>query len=263
MERGVPVRAISRGFAVLSAISRDGPLTLMDISRAADVPYATACRIVQTLLHEGMIDREPGRKRYRVTSLVQSLATGFQEEDLLASEALPFMEELTRKVGWPISLATRVGTRMMVRASTHQMTTLTFTNYHPGFTLPIAECATGKAYLANCTEEERQMIKDAWEATDNETSRAGVLLLSDDVALNNIREAGYALQARNLYNFEPGKTSSLAVPVRDAAGRLVGALGLIYFASAIKPTEAPGKFLQDIQETVESIGRAFGQAALN
>lgn len=263
MERGVPVRAISRGFAVLSAISRDGPITLMDISRSAEVPYATACRIVQTLLHEGLIEREPGRKRYRVTSLVQSLATGFQEEDLLASTALPFMEDLTRKVGWPISLATRVGTRMMVRASTHQMTTLTFTNYYPGFTLPIAECATGKAYLANCSEEERQMIKDAWEATDNESSQTGMLLLSDDVALNNIRDAGYALQARNLYNFEPGKTSSLAVPVRDASGRLAGALALIYFASAIKPTEAPGRFLADMNDTVAKIGHALGQAALH
>lgn len=262
MERGVPVRAISRGLAVLSTISRDGPITLMDVSRSADVPYATACRVVQTLLHEGLIDREPGRKRYRVTALVQSLATGFQQEDMLAAQALPFMEDLTRKVGWPISLATRVGTRMMVRASTHQMTTLTFTNYHPGFTLPIADCATGKAYLANCSDEERQMIKDAWEATDNATSATGLLLMSDDVALNDIRQAGYALQTRNLYNFEPGKTSSLAVPVHDASGRLAGALGLIYFASAIKPTEAPGRFLDDMKETVSKIGRALGRATL-
>lgn len=257
MERGVPVRAISRGFAVLSAISRDGPITMMGISRSAEVPYATACRIVQTLLHEGLIEREPGRKRYRVTSLVQTLATGFQEEDALAAEARPHMEELCRKVGWPISLATRVGTRMMVRASTHKMTSLTFTNYYPGFTLPIAECATGKAYLAHCGEEERQMIKDAWEATDSAASETGLVLMSDGVALQNIRTAGYALQARNLYNFEPGKTSSLAVPVRDASGALAGAMAIIYFASAIKPTEAAGKFLADMQETVAKIGEGL------
>lgn len=258
MERGVPVRAISRGFAVLSAISRDGPVTMMDISRKAEVPYATACRIVQTLLHEGLIDREPGRKRYRVTSLVQSLAAGFQDEDLLAAQATPFMEDLCRKIGWPLALATRVGTRMMLRASTHQMTSLTFTNYYPGFTLPIAECATGKVYLAYCSDEERDMVHEAWEATDNEVSQTGLVLLSDDVALSNIRDAGYALQARNLYNFEPGKTASLAVPIMDAGGRLVGALGLIYFASAIKPNEVAGQFLSDMQETVKLIGDAMG-----
>lgn len=263
MERGVPVRAISRGFAVLSAISRDGPLTMMDISRKADVPYATACRIVQTLLHEGLIDRELGRKRYRVTSLVQTIAAGFQDEDLLAARALPHMEVLCRKVGWPIAFATRVGTRMMLRASTHQMTSLTFTNYYPGFTLPLAECATGKVFLAHCSEEEREMIHDAWEATDNQASQSGLVLMSDDVALGNIRHSGYALQARNLYNFEPGKTASLAVPVFDPSGKLAGALGLIYFASAIKPTEAPGKFLADMQATVRQIGQSLGQTALD
>ena len=253
MERGVPVRAISRGFAVLSAVSRDGPITLMGISRSANVPYATACRIVQTLLHEGLIEREPGRKRYRVTALVQSLATGFQVEDQLVTAARPHLEELCRKLSWPISLATRVGTRMMVRDSTHKMTSLTFTNYYPGSTLPIAECATGKAYLAYCNEDEREMIKSAWEATDNEASRTGMVLLSDDIALGNIRQAGFAQQARNLYNNEPGKTASLAVPVFDQAGNLLGAMALIYFASALKPLEASDKFLADMQATAAAI----------
>lgn len=262
MERGVPVRAISRGIAVLSAISRDGPITLMGISRSAEVPYATACRIVQTLLHEGLIEREHSRKRYRVTSMVQSLATGFQQEDQLVSAARPHLEDLCRKLSWPISLATRVGTRMMVRDSTHKMTSLTFTNYHPGFTLPIAECATGKTYLAYCSEEEREMIRVAWEATDNEASQTGLLLLSDDVALGHIREQGYAMQARNLYNNEPGKTASLAVPVYGQQGELVGALALIYFASALMPTEAPGKFLADMQAAAASIGESMRQPAL-
>ena len=258
MERGVPVRAISRGFAVLSAVSRDGPITLMGISRSANVPYATACRVVQTLMHEGLIERETGRKKYRVTSLVQSLATGFQQEDLLASEARPHMAELCKKVGWPISLATRVGTRMMVRESTHQMTSLTFTNYYPGFTLPISECATGKAYLAYCDEDERSMIEDAFKATDSEAAQTGLLLLSDGVALAKIRDAGYAMQARNLHNFEPGKTSSLAVPIMGTDDKLIGTMALIYFASAIKPTEAAGEFLPMMQETAMTISETLG-----
>ena len=253
MERGVPVRAISRGFAVLSAVSRDGPITLMGISRSANVPYATACRVVQTLMHEGLIERETGRKKYRVTALVQSLATGFQQEDMLAAEARPHLTELCKKVGWPISLATRVGTRMMVRESTHQMTSLTFTNYYPGFTLPISECATGKAYLAHCDDEERSMIEDAFQATDSEAAQTGLLLLSDGVALEKIREAGYALQARNLHNFEPGKTASLAVPIMSNSGKLIGTMALIYFASAIKPMEAAQEFVPMMQETARAI----------
>lgn len=257
MERGVPIRAITRGIAVLSAVNRDGPITMMNISRAADVPYPTACRIVQTLLHEGLIEREPARKRYRVTSLVQTLATGFQEEDQLVAAARPLLEDLCKDVSWPVSLATRVGTRMMVRDSTHKMTSLTFTNYYPGYTLPIAECATGKAYLAHCSEDERQMVSEAWEATDNETSRTGLLILSDDVVLNQIRSDGYAIQNRNFYNEEPGKTSTLAVPVLNDEGEPIGALGLIYFVSAFKADEAIAQFLKPLQNTASLISGQF------
>ncbi len=33
-----------------------------------------------------------------------------------------------------------------MRDSTHKMTALTFSNYYPGYTLPLAECASGKIW---------------------------------------------------------------------------------------------------------------------
>jgi len=61
-EKGVPIRSISRCLAALIAINKHGSLTMMEIARAAGVPYPMACRTVQTLLHEGMIEQEPARK---------------------------------------------------------------------------------------------------------------------------------------------------------------------------------------------------------
>ena len=77
MEKGVPIRAITRGLAVLQAVNQHGSLTMMEIAQSSKVPYPTACRIVQTLVHEGMLEREPGRKTYRATSSVLTLASGF------------------------------------------------------------------------------------------------------------------------------------------------------------------------------------------
>lgn len=59
MEKSVPIRAISRGIVVLQLINRQGSATLMEIARGARLPYPTACRIVQTLVHEGLIECEP------------------------------------------------------------------------------------------------------------------------------------------------------------------------------------------------------------
>ncbi len=253
MERGVPIRAVSRAIAVLSAVNRSGSATMMEISKSADIPYPTASRIVQTLLHEGLIEREYARKRYRATALVQTLSVGFQAEDRLVFAARPHLEKLCQKIKWPISLATRVGTRMMVRDSTHKMTSLTFSNYYPGFTLPIAECATGKAYLAFCDEVERETIIEGWHATDNETSKHGLLIVRDDDVLGKIRADGFALQARNLYNAEPGKTSSIAVPVYGQENVLIGSLAVIYFASSFKTDSAVSEFLAPLRATAAAI----------
>lgn len=260
MERGVPIRALSRGLAVLSAVNRDGPISMMKISKIADVPYPTACRIVQTLLHEGLIERERTRKLYRATSLVQTLSTGFQQEDSLVGTARPHLEKLCRKVNWPIALATRVGTRMMLCDSTHHMTSLTFVNYYPGYTLPIAECATGKAYLAYCDDEEREVIADGWKTIDNETSKIGLLLLRDDALINSIRKQGYASQVRNVYTADPGKTSSIAVPVLDINNKLLGSLAIIYFATALKNNDAVESFLSELQNTAKAIGTEMSGA---
>jgi len=260
MERGVPIRAISRGLAVLSAVNRDGPISMMGIARAAEIPYPTACRIIQTLLHEGLVEKEPHRKRYRVTSLVQTLSTGYQAEDMLVSAARAQIEDLCQAVGWPVSVATRVGTRMMVRDSTHKMTSLTFSHYFPGYTLPIAECATGKVHLAFCDEEEREAINEGLRAIETESSHMGLVLMGDDYMLSKIRKDGYALQIRNVYNSDPGKTSSIAVPLFDGNEGLIGSLALIFFASAMNGEEAVAKYLEPMCQTAAAIGEALREA---
>jgi IclR family mhp operon transcriptional activator len=128
MERGVPIRSLSRGIAVLQAINRGNSLSMTEIARTSEVPYPTACRIVQTLVYEGLIEREPARKRYRPTSLTQTLAYGFQGDAHLVEVARAHLVELTRTLGWPVSLSTHVGHSMVIRDSTHSLTALTFNN---------------------------------------------------------------------------------------------------------------------------------------
>ena len=253
MENNARIRALTRGLAVLTAINRDGPISMTGIALSARVPYPTACRLVETLIHEGFVEREPSRKRYRVTSLVQTLSTGYQTEDHLVGLARPFIEDLCRDVGWPVAIATRVGTRMMVRDTTHKMTSLTFSHYFAGYTLPLAECATGKVYLAYCSDEERQIIIEGWKAAESEAGNRGLLLLNDNDLIEKIRSDGHAIQFRNVYNAEPGKTSSLAVPLLNNQGGFVGSLALIYFAAAMKPEEAKSRYLAPMQACARSI----------
>ena len=173
------IRAISRGLRVLQAINRGGSITMMQICRQADIPYPTACRVIETLIKEGMVEREPARKRYRATALVRTLSVGFQDEDALVAVSRPHIVALCHKHGWPVSIATRVGHSMMVRDSTHKLTSLTLHHYAPGYTLPIIECSSGKAYLAFCEAEERAAILSGLRQLDGPAERlaAGYVFL--------------------------------------------------------------------------------------
>lgn len=254
LERGVPIRAISRGIAVLQAVNHAPPLSMTEISKTADVPYPTACRIVQTLLAEGLIEREPSRKRYRPTALVKTLASGFHDEDQLVAKARPHLVDLCKDVVWPVSLSTRVGARMMVRDSTFALTSLTLNNYYPGYTLPLAECSSGKIYMAFCDEEERAAILEGLRALDGPAEKMGVMMLQDDNALDALRAQGYAAQPRNVYTANPGRTSSIAVPIL-AKGTIQATVALVFFASALKVEEAVERFLPQLQATADAIGQ--------
>ncbi len=256
-DRDGNVRAISRGLAVLQAVNRGGSITMMEICRQSHIPYPTGCRIVQTLIDEGMIEREPARKRYRPTALVRTLSLGYQEEGDLVAVARPHIVALTGKLAWPVSIATRVGPMMMVRDSTHKLTSLTLHNYAPGFTLPIIECSSGKAYLAFCDPEERRGVLNGLRHLDGPAERLAVLLTSSEKMLADIRARGYATQARNAYTATPGKTSSIALPLFQN-GRVVGALALVFFASAVSMSEAENRYVADLRAVAEAISVALG-----
>lgn len=251
MEKGVPIRSITRSIAALRAINRHGSLTMMEIAKSASVPYPTACRIVQTLLYEGLIEQEPSRKRYRPTALVQTLATGFQHEDELVHVARPHIVELTRKVGWPVSVAVRVGRNMMLRDSTHANSSLTFEHYYPGFTVPILDSASGKVSMAYATQEERETILRFMRVSqDIDLDYLATAEIGLDV--ERIKEEGYAVQGRNHFNLTPGKTSSIAVPIFKN-GQYEAAMTMVFFVAAMALDTALARYLPEIKGTAAAI----------
>ncbi|MEC3911487.1 helix-turn-helix domain-containing protein [Sphingobium sp. CR2-8] len=257
MEKGVPIRSISRSISALRAINQHGSLSMMEISRASKVPYPTACRIVQTLLYEGLIEQEPSRKRYRATAMVQTLAQGFQHGDHLVNIARPHILALTQEVGWPISIAIRVGRRMMLRDSTHANTSLTFENYYPGFTLPILDSASGKLSLAFAPDEDREMILN-WMRVSQDIDLDYLSTAEASLDVAKIRQNGFAVQGRNHFNRTPGKTSSIAVPI-FCDGVFEAAMTMVFFVTAMKIDAALEKYLPVLTSYAAAISRDLSE----
>lgn len=251
--RYAPIRSLVRGLEVLQTVNREGSLTLTRICEITELPYPTVFRIMQTLIEAGYVECEPTRKWYRPTLLSKTLASGFPEESRLVAVARPYIVALTEKFAWPIAITTRVGNTMMVRDSTHSLTSLTLSNYAPGYTLPLAECSTGKAYLAFCSEEERRSIRKGFGLLEHPADRIGAMLMDGQSLFEEIRSQGYATQARNAYTSNPGKTSSIAVPITHG-GAIYGAMAIIFFTVGVKMEKAIDAFVDDLKLTADRIG---------
>ncbi len=256
MEKGGPIRAISRSVAVLQAINRAGSMSMTDISQATAMPYPTTRRIVETLLNEGLIEREPARKHYRPTALVETLSHGFQGHGRLVMTARPHIVQLTEKLGWPVSVAAHVGQKMVVRDSTHALTTLTFNNYYPGYSVPILESASGRAHIAFASELERATIIRTLKTLPENEGNNTLALFESGVLVREIQQDGFATMGRNMHTQNPGKTSSIGAPVFHGEA-LVGAISLVFFSSALKMSDAVERYAPDIKRTAKAIGAAL------
>lgn len=252
MEKGVPIRAVSRALVVLQAINNAGSLSMMGAARAAGIPYPTACRVIQTLIHEGFIESVPNTKQYRPTALVHTLSNGYKFDNSLVIAARPIIEELTRRVLWPISIATRVGMKVMVRDSTYGMTSLAFTNFYPGDNIPLFSSASGKIHLAFCDAAERESIFQGLRNFGESEDKAMALFSEARQHTDRIRRQGYATHERNMHVEPPGKTSSISVPI-FSNGSYASTLNLIFFASAMSMETALEKYLPELQQASRAI----------
>lgn len=257
--RGIPIRAISRAISVLQAINQAGSLNMMEISQASQVPYPTACRIVQTLLHEGLIEREERRKHYRPTALVQTLSQGFQGHGELVHCARPTIAALTREIGWPITLTTHVGSSMVLRDSTHSLTSLTFNEYHPGYAMPILDCAAGLVHLAFCAEAERETILGNLSRLGDDEIRRMLELMHEGSLIEAVRASGYAARGYNRFTLNPGKTSSIAVPIMGR-GTVLGCLTVAFFSTALEIREGVRELLPRLKICARDIAAEMGDA---
>ena len=259
MEKDGSVRAIGRGLAVLKVINRHGPLNMMTIARLSAMPYPTACRIVDTLIDEGMVEREPGRKVYRPTSLVMSLSHGYRPEDGLAAAAKGPIRDLTRRILWPVSVCSRVGVTMMIRECSHRHSPKTLNMYYPGYTIPILGCSAGMVYLAFCGADERDAVRESLA----QSGEAGEAFAGKSLerALDTIRRTGFGSFERCHHNANPGKTSSLSAPILND-GVCDGTVTIAFFSSALTTPEAIRDLAGPLRETGGLIGRALASGAI-
>jgi IclR family mhp operon transcriptional activator len=246
MSSSPSVQSLERGLEILSFLNQCNGSTVAEVGRGSGLARTTAFRILETLCDNGFVERSGRDGRYFLTSKVLSLSDGFDDQSWVAEIAKPYLRALAAQVVWPVVIAVPSGMSMVWRESTEDESPLALQRYAVGLRVPIAGSATGLAYLAYCSDADREQVlaNHAYARDDPDW------ILRPDEVIAKIRARGYATY--------PGKwrDGTLAAPVMSE-GRFLASLAVRYLRAAISDDAAAAKFSGLLRETADKIGAAF------
>lgn len=252
------VESLARGLAVVAAFDTGGPqpstgLPLTAVADATGLPRATARRALLTLEYLGYAACEDGL--FRLTPRVLDLGFAHLSSLTLPEIAAPHLAELVCKVGESASVAVldEDDVRYVARVPTVRIMSVAIS---VGTRFPAYATSLGRVLLADLPDAERRAYLDrltpAALTRHTVTSKPALAQLLDASAAD-----GFSLVDEEL---EEG-LRSLAVPLRDAAGRAVAALNVSMHTSRRTAAEAESELLPTIRESAANITRDLAAAS--
>ena len=153
------IRALDRGLEVLEQLHRSRAASLHDLHLATALPKATLTRIIATLDKRGMVWQRLADGAYMASHTLQARSPRLTDEDHLVEVASPVLERLCRKVNWPSILAVPRLDHMVVIETNRPKSYFSHIPLGPiGFRINMLRSATGRAYIAFCSEAERNAV---------------------------------------------------------------------------------------------------------
>lgn len=244
------VSSLARGLEVLRAFNRTGrKMTLTEVAAETGNTRAGARRILLTLVHDGYAVADG--KLFDLTPQVLELGYSVLSSKGVWDVARPFIDHFAEEIRESVSAAV---------LDRFDVVYVSGAQYHRVITVGIA---VGSRFPAHCTATGRVLL-----AAQPEGLWPGILqnipltpftehTVTDRAAFRRVlertRDQGWSLVDQEL---EKG-LMSIAVPLRDPAGRLVGGINVGVPTVRMTPEEMVSDILPRLQETVATISRAL------
>lgn len=251
------VRGLLRGLQVLRTLNQIGHATVVQLSRKTGLPRATIYRLLDTLIEAGYVTQDGRRELYRLTTMVRALSDGFDNEAWVCEIASPFIVELGRKIVWPVDMLTFDRDAMVIRETTHLSSPLSVTQPAVGARITMLYSSVGRAYLAFCSEAEREAILLHLAATNTPDGRYARKRAEVDRLIAETRTRGYGFREGGILP----STGSIAVPVMWR-GEPIACFNIHYILSALSHDEVVSRYLGLMRETASRIEKALTESSL-
>jgi IclR family mhp operon transcriptional activator len=237
---------------VLHAISGSthGWSSIAELSATTGLHRTTVRRLLETLQAEGYVRRNLSDENYSLNQKIRQLSDGFTDDEWISEVANPVLGELLQKIVWPSDLCTIEGDSMLVRETTHRFSPLSFHRAMIRQRMPVLFTAAGRAYLAYCSDEERQQILLQIVAGDDENASFARNRILVTQMLEKVRRQGYATNDGE-WN-QQAKIGALAIPIRHK-GNILACINVVFLKKALKTSEAVERYLPELRWAVQKI----------
>ncbi len=208
------VQVLDRAVRLLRVIaSTDQPLNAFELARRCGLNRTTAWRILVTLEHNELVERDPSTQRYRIGYALTELAAPADKGPLIRL-ARPVLEEVAAEVGEQVSLGVprHFGCTYVDQAQPPEGASIPPWLGQSG---PLHATASGKVFLAALPPAEREAVLPVTLERFTATTIASRDALERELAV--VRKRGYAITDGE----HDELSSAVCAGVLDAQRRLV------------------------------------------
>lgn len=251
-----PVTAALRVLEVLLALNRLREASVGDLFRETGLNRPTIVRMLETLIHAGLVARHPTKAVYVTTGRTLELSSGYQKHEEMALAAAPILARLHAALQWPSDVSVFDGDAMVVARTSRSEGVLHF-NRRPGYRAPLLGTSLGLAFLAFCDPGTRAQALAALAGSDDPWNAVIHHPETLERLLAGVRENGYASMnkdySRTSYN---GVASAIGVPVL-IGGVAVGSLNLMYLRNSLDEADVVARFVAPLRAAAAEIAGAL------
>jgi IclR family transcriptional regulator, mhp operon transcriptional activator len=261
------MRGLERGLQVLEFLRSTATASLHELHEATGIPKPSLLRILSTLSKHGLASRRLADGRYRYSDF-GTIAHKRDRYAHIAEAAVPVLDRLCRKVLWPSDLMVPAGDHME-RCETSQAHSPFFPHRTQRNRVgqPVGWLLTGvgRAYLAFCSEAERERIVRRLRNSKKPEDGLARYPKRLEQILAEVRAHGYARRDPMFTGGSYGGPvrndglASIAVPLLGER-RVYGSLNILWIKAAFSVEQFAERHLADLQQAAADIVDAVDQS---
>ncbi len=253
------IRVLARGLQVIKAIRNQSPASLLQLHQATGLAKSTLLRVLNTLLQQGWVYRGLSDGSYRLCFRLHHLGDNLLAADALAEAAGPILDTLQADLLRPSYVAVRRGLAMEVIERTRKNRVV---EAHPevvGVQAEILRSAIGHAYLAFCSETEREEIIERIIAGGGESARMASDKVWLDQELHQVKRQGYSQRVARQWPAPAQDLCAIAVPV-FIQGRVKACINIVWTEGSVEPAAIERSLYPRLREAADSLSSVLEDA---